>query len=67
MGIYEKNLKTLAKYYPEMDVMIKEAKDNLQPDLEILEEVSCDGEVILKIKRGDRICYLNGRRNAKEP
>lgn len=67
MTIYEKNLKTLAKYYPQMDELIEEAKKNREPELEIVEEISYNGEPILKIKKDDKICYLNGKRNTEEP
>ncbi len=66
MTMYEKNLKTLADYYPEMDQRIMEARAEQKQVLEIFEETSCDGEKILKIKKDDRICYLNGKRNAVE-
>ena len=66
MTMYEKNLKTLADYYPEMDQRIMEARAEQKQVLEIFEETSCDGEKILKIKKDDRICYLNGKRNAAE-
>ncbi len=64
MTIYEKNLKTLAAHYPEMDRRIEEAQ--VESTLEIIEEVSLDGEKILKIKKDDRTCYLNGKRNTHE-
>ena len=63
MTIYEKNLETLAAYYPEMDTMVEEAKRSVEQELEIFEENSCDGRTILKIKKEDKICYLNGKRN----
>lgn len=66
MTRYEENLEILAEAYPQMDVLIEEAKKNLEPELEIIEEVSYDGETILKIKKDNRICYLNGKRNTKE-
>jgi hypothetical protein len=66
MTMYEKNIKTLADYYPEMDQRIMEARAEQKQVLEIFEETSCDGEKILKIKKDDRICYLNGKRNAVE-
>lgn len=66
MTMYEKNIKTLADYYPEMDQRIMEARAEQKQVLEIFEETSCDGEKILKIKKDGRICYLNGKRNAVE-
>lgn len=67
MTIYEKNLKTLAAYYPEMDAIIKEAKENMEPELDIFEENSYDGKKILKIRKENRVYYLNGKRNTTEP
>ncbi len=66
MTTYEKNLQVLAKYYPEMDGMIQEAKEQMEPLLEIVEEYSLEGERILKIKKDNRVCYLNGKRNTTE-
>ncbi len=67
MTIYEENLKALSADYPQMDRLIEEAKENLEPELEIIEETSYDGETIIKVQKEDRICYLNGKRNTKEP
>lgn len=64
MTMYEKNLETLASYYPEMDQRIREAET--EQVLEIFEETSCEGETILKIKKDGRICYLNGKRDTTE-
>ena len=43
MTMYEKNIKTLADYYPEMDQRIMEARAEQKQVLEIFEETSCDG------------------------
>lgn len=67
MTIYEKNLKALSAKYSRMDELIEEAKEKMEPELEIIEEVSYDGEPIIKIQKEGRICYLNGKRNTKEP
>lgn len=64
MTIYERNLKTLAAHYPEMDRRIGEAQ--VEPTIEIMEETSFDGERILKIKKDDKTYYLNGKRDAHE-
>ena len=64
MGIYEKNLRTLAAHYPEMDRRIEEAQ--VESAIEIIQETSFDGEKILKIKKDNKTCYLNGKRNAHE-
>ncbi len=67
MTTYEKNLKILAKYYPGMDTIITEAKDHMEPDLEIVEESAYDGTTVLKIKKDHKSYYLNGKRNTKDP
>ena len=67
MTVYEKNLEALAKYYPGMDIIIEKAKKELKPELEILEEISYEGEKILKIIKKGKCCYLNGKRETKEP
>lgn len=67
MTTYEKNLKILAKYYPGMDTIITEAKEHMEPELEIMEEDSYDGTPILKVKKDNKTYYLNGRRNTEDP
>lgn len=66
MTLYEKNLKVLDKHYSKMDVLIKNAKENMNSDLIIYEEKSRDGEPILKVERNGRCCYLGGKRNNLE-
>lgn len=66
MTIYEKNLKTLAKYYPGMDVLIEEAKKAREPELEVCCEDSIEGKPILRIKKEDKDLYLNGKRDTDE-
>ncbi len=67
MTLYEKNIKTLAKYYPGMDQNIGTAKKQIEEDVEVIEEISEEGETILKVKKDGRCCYLAGKRNAKLP
>ena len=67
MTIYEENLKALSAKYSRMDELIEEAKEKMEPELEIIEEVSYDGEPIIKVQKEGRTCYLNGKRNTKEP
>lgn len=67
MTLYEKNIETLVKYYPQMDVLIENARKNLDAPIEIMEEKSLDGETILKIKKEEQVCYLGGKRNTVEP
>ena len=49
--MYEKNLKVLAKYYPQMDELIENAKKDINNEIEVLEEESYNGEPVLKIKK----------------
>jgi len=67
MTIYEENLKALSAKYSRMDELIEEAKEKMEPELEIIEEVSYDGEPIIKVQKEGKTCYLNGKRNTKEP
>lgn len=66
MTIYDKNLKTLANYYPQMNELIEKAKINIEPEVELYEEYAYNGEVILKVKKDERVCYLNGKRDTEE-
>ncbi len=66
MKIYEKNLQVLAKYYPEMDKMIEEARKKMPSEVEVLEELSYEGVPILIVKKGSKVYYLNGKRNTIE-
>lgn len=50
-----------------MDVLIEKAKKELETELEVIEEVSFEGEPILKIKKNDKSVYLCGKRNNIEP
>ena len=67
MTLYEKNLKTLDKYYPQMSKLIQEAQNDLQEEIRITESRSDDGEIVLKIEKENRTLYLGGKRSAKEP
>ncbi len=67
MTYYKENLTILAKYYPQMDELIEEAKNNLESKLEIYEEISMDKEVILRVKKDNKFYYLGGKRDAAGP
>lgn len=67
MTVYEKNLKTLAMHYPQMDVLIEDAKKELDQEEHIIEGLSYDERRIVKIRKGDKLYYLNGKRNTEEP
>lgn len=64
--IFEKNLKAMEKWYPDFATAIRK-KIYEKDDLEVETETSQDGELIFKVKKDNRILYLNGKRNAKEP
>lgn len=70
MTVYEENLRTLAAAYSQMDKLIEEAKEKKkekeEPSLELMEEEAMDGTKILRVRKGGRSCYLNGRRNTTE-
>lgn len=51
MNLYEKNIKLLTQHYPGMDINLKNAKE--QEDISVQEELSKDGEKILKITKKD--------------
>ena len=42
MTIYEKNIHTLAKYYPGMDHNIEKARKELKEELDLIEELSAE-------------------------
>ena len=67
MTQYEENLKVLEKHYPGMAELIQKAKENLKTELVIMEEISADGQPVLKVRKDEKICYLAGKRNTKEP
>ncbi len=67
MTFYEENLQVLAKYYPEMDKLIEEARNNLDPNLEIYQEISNNKEIILKVKKDGHFYYLGGKRDPIGP
>ena len=67
MTIYEKNIQTLSRYYPEMDYNIDKAKHELKENYTIIEEKSNDGLPVLKVKKDGHCCYLGGKRNAQKP
>ena len=65
-SFFEKNLKAMEKWYPKYAEAIR-AGNYKKDDIEIVTEYSLDGNLIYKIKQEDRVLYLNGKRNTKEP
>lgn len=66
MDIYEKNLKTIGKYYPNMDQLIIDASKDMKSDVELQTEYAWNGEKILCVKKGGRTLYLESKRGAGE-
>lgn len=64
--IWEKNLEAMKKWYPSFADMIRDEQYK-KDELEVMVESSWDGEKIFRIKKDDRLLYLGGKRNAKEP
>ena len=67
MTNYEKNIYILGQYYPDMDFNIEQARKNLKKEIGLIEELSEDGEKILKIEKNGHYLYLAGKRCAKKP
>lgn len=64
--IWERNLTAMKKWYPSFaDMLLAERK--AEEGVEVITELSWDGEKIFRIKKGNRMVYLGGKRNAKEP
>lgn len=61
MTLYDKNINTLAQYYPGMDENIKEAKEQGKDTTKIEEFLSEDNERILKITKEGHSCFLAGK------
>lgn len=66
--IWNKNLKAMDKWYaPFADKIQEKAEMETDEDLEVISERSWDGETIFRVKKGERLLYLGGKRNAAEP
>lgn len=64
--IFEKNLKAMEAWYPDFANLVREKKE-IEDDTEVWPELSWDGEVIFRIRKGQRTLYLGGKREAKKP
>ena len=62
--IWENNLGSMEKWYPAFTEMLRERKKS--EDEEVILEKSWDGELVFRMKKEDKLLYLNGKRNAKE-
>ena len=67
MNLYDRNIETLARYYPGMDKLIEQYKNESDSDLKIFEDVNIDGEKITKIQKDNKLFYLDGKRQPNEP
>ncbi len=63
--VFEGNLKAMDKWYPAFADVLR-SKNYKLDDIEVIKEYSLDGEIIFRIKKGERLLYLNGKRNAKD-
>ena len=61
--ILEKNLLAMNKWYPDFVELIRE-KNDIEDDTEIIIEMSLDGKKIFRIKKEERMLYLEGKRDA---
>ncbi len=66
MTQYEKNLRTLSKHYSSFDRLIELGREKLEESLTLKEEIADDGNIVLKIEKDNRVCYLNGKRNTTD-
>lgn len=66
MTLYEQNLRVLAEIYPQMDVLINNARKDSDSEIEVLIERAYDGNEIFKVKKGEKVFYLNGKRDTQE-
>ena len=57
MNLYDRNIETLARYYPGMDKLIEQYKNESDSDLKIFEDVNIDGEKITKIQKDNKLFY----------
>lgn len=64
--IFEYNITAMEKWYPAFAEQVRKGDYELD-ELEIINEISQDGELIFRIKKGERLLYLNGKRSAREP
>lgn len=66
MNVYEKNIELLNSRYSGMGTLFQEAYDRCNEDVQYYEE-EYDGDKVLRIEHSGNICYMNGKRNRKEP
>ena len=64
--IFDKNIEAMKKWYAPFAEAIEEGRYE-KDELEILDERSWDDELIFRVRREEKLLYLNGKRNAKKP
>lgn len=65
-SILENNFLALSEFYPEMIKKIKNYR-KLDPKIIIQSIKSWDDEIIFRVKKDDKLLYLNGKRNVQKP
>ncbi len=65
--LFEKNIAFLDEKFAGMGSLVLKKSKEIEEEIELEEGVSADGQVLLRVSRGDRAWFLNGRRNALEP
>lgn len=64
--IWEKNLNAMNKWYPKF-VEALQKEHEIEDDTEVFVEQSWDGETIFRVKKGEQLLYLGGKRDARKP
>ena len=64
--IWKKNLEAMDKWYPVFGDMLREEKYT-RDDAEVMVEQSWDGEIVFRVRKGEQLLYLGGKREAKHP
>lgn len=64
-NFFEKNLKAMEKWYPDFAEAIRQERYE-KDELDIITEYSLDEKLIYRIRQGERLLYLNGKRNVEE-
>lgn len=60
--IYESNMRVFEKSFPGICEIINQSRDKIENDIEVFFEKAADESDIIKIKKGDRELYINGKR-----
>lgn len=60
--IYESNMRVFEKSFPGICEIINQSRDKIENNIEVFFEKAADESDIIKIKKGDRELYINGKR-----